>query len=289
MAQKNKGLGTGLSELFGEAAYAEYAPTDFEYLPVAKIEPRRGQPRVEFRREPLEELAESVRQFGVLQPLTVRKKDGGVYEIIAGERRWRAARMAGLTDVPARILAVDDRTATELSLVENLQREDLNPIEEALGYKALGEEFRLTHEEIAARMGKSRPAISNAVRLLALPEEVLAYVRDGKLQAGTARALLGIGKRDLLLQIAKEAAAQGLTTREVEKIVRRLNNPTKNVETRKKKPNYTAEIESILSERLGRKIKITNGRGNTGRIEVEYYGNEDFEKLYNGLHSLGED
>lgn len=290
MASKNaKGLGTGLGALLGDVSVT--VSSDFEYLPVSRIEPRHDQPRVTFEQEPLEELASSVREHGVLSPVTVRPLGGGYYQIIAGERRWRAARMAELTEVPARILEVDDRTAMELSLVENLQRENLNPIEEALGYRALGEEFGLTQEQVAQRMGKSRPAITNSLRLLNMPQEMVELVRSGTLAPGSARALAGIKNKDAMLNAAREVAEKGLSTRDAEGLAKKLSKPEK-PPAKAEKPNYFAELEDNLSQALGRRVKVTATRAkggmNNGRIEIEYYGNDDFERLYEGLLSLGE-
>ncbi|MDR0917333.1 MAG: ParB/RepB/Spo0J family partition protein [Oscillospiraceae bacterium] len=297
MPPKNRGLGGGgLAALFGDAALQSDNATDFEYISVSNIEPRRDQPRVTFEREPLEELAASIREHGVVQPLTVRRVNG-VYQIIAGERRWRAARMAELDVVPARILDVDDRIATELSLVENLQRENLNPIEEAVGYRVLADDYGLTQEEIAAAMGKSRATIANALRLLNLPDSTMSLVREGKLAAGSARALLAIRDDDTQQRAAREIVELGMSTRDAESYARRLshgNPPGTNHDDaiRDYLPpiNYMAEHEEKLTLALGRKVRIVNSkRGNGGRIEIEYYGDDDFERLFNGLAAIGED
>ncbi|MDR0839140.1 MAG: ParB/RepB/Spo0J family partition protein [Oscillospiraceae bacterium] len=286
--KSGKGLGTGLGALFGDAADA--VPNDFEYIPITKIEPNRAQPRVAFEREPLEELASSIREHGVLSPLTVRPIGGGFYQIIAGERRWRAAREAGLTELPARVLDVDDRAAMELSLVENLQRENLNPVEEAMGYRALSDEFGLTQEEISLRMGKSRPVIANALRLLTLPEEIIELTRAGKLAVGSARALASIRDEDTMIEAAREIAKHGLSAREAERFARKLNKRPNAAKAEKvEKVNYLSEFETSLSQALGRRVRITGGARNNGRIEIEYYGDEDFERLVNGLYSLGEE
>ena len=294
MAKQGKGLNTsGLQALFGDAAIdAPPLSNDFEYILISHIEPRSNQPRVVFEKEPLEELTASIREHGVLSPLAVRPVGEGFYEIIAGERRWRAARMAGLEEVPARILDVDDRTAMELSLVENLQRENLNPIEEAKGYRALGDEFGLTQEEIARRMGKSRPVIANALRLLAMPEELIELVQDGMLPAGSARALLSIRTSHAMVAAANEAVAKELSTREVERLARRVLREEDDGMAHDKgarRTNYMDEYEQILGKALGRRVKIVSGGRNKGRFELEYYGDEDFERLFNGLASLGED
>ncbi|HHT16869.1 MAG TPA: ParB/RepB/Spo0J family partition protein, partial [Papillibacter sp.] len=216
-----KGLGTGLGALFGSAAIDPMA-NDFVYLPIAKVEPRQGQPRTNFDEEALQELADSIREHGVLQPLTVRDLGGGFYQIIAGERRWRAARLAGLKEVPARVIEADELKATELAMVENLQREDLNPVEEALGYKTLVEEYGLTQEEVARRVGKTRPVVANAMRLLALPESVLKMLETGEISMGAARALLSLEDPEAIEQAAEEIVRLGLSVREVERLVKKV-------------------------------------------------------------------
>ncbi|MDR0904929.1 MAG: ParB/RepB/Spo0J family partition protein [Oscillospiraceae bacterium] len=289
MATKDKkGLGTGLGALFGDAAGA--LPNDFEYLSITKIEPRRDQPRTIFAQEPLEELAASIREHGIVSPLTVRPMADGFYQIIAGERRWRAARLAGLSEVPARILSVDDRAAMELSLIENLQREDLNPIEEALGYQSLQRDFDLTQEEIAARMGKSRPVVANALRLLTLPQELMELVQAGELSTGSARALATIGYKEDMIAAAKKVVAEGLSTRQAEQLAKQLGGKLKKSgePLRTPKVDYAAEFEKSLSETLGRRVKITGASRKKGRIEMEYYGEEDFERLTQWLFAYKE-
>ena len=287
MATKNqKGLGMGLAALLGDVS--ANVTNDFEYLLISKIEPQHDQPRVSFLPEPLEELTASVREHGVLSPITVRPLSDGFYQIIAGERRWRAARMAELNEIPARILDVDDKTAMELSLIENLQRENLNPIEEALGYRALGEDFGLTQEEVAQRIGKSRPAVTNSLRLLSLPEELVEMVRGGGLAPGSARALAAIKNKTEMVKAAREVAEKGLSTRDAEAVARRLNKPER---IKTERINYLEQHEENLSKALGRRVKITSSKqGETyrGRVEIEYYDDDDFTKLYNGIYSLGE-
>lgn len=284
-----KGLGTGLGALFGDAAGA--LPNDFEYLPIEKIEPRRDQPRTIFAQEPLEELAASIREHGVLSPLTVRPMGDGFYQIIAGERRWRASRLAGLAEVPARILSADDKTAMELALIENLQREDLNVIEEALGYQALATDYGYTQEQIAVRMGKSRPVVANALRLLALPEELVELLRDGELSAGSARALAAIGDREEMIAAAWKVVDEGLSTRDAERLALSYGGKTKKdgALARLPKVSYTADFEKSLSETLGRRVKIVGGTRKKGRIEIEYYGDEDFTRLTELLMSFKEE
>lgn len=213
-----KGLGRGLSELFGDDILDNEGEGELVYVPIAKVEPRAEQPRNRFDDEALQELADSIAQYGLIQPITVRRRDSGYYQIIAGERRWRACRMAGLIEVPVRVIEADDRRVAELALVENLQREDLNPIEEALGYKSLIEEYGLTQEEASKSVGKSRPAIANAMRLLSLSSEVLPLVEDGSLSAGHARALLPINDAAEQLKAARAVIDGGLSVRKTEQL-----------------------------------------------------------------------
>ena len=216
--KKNYGLGTGLDALFGE----EPPVSSPETLPISKVEPRTGQPRTQFDEPALQELADSIAQHGLLQPITVRKLDGGYYQIIAGERRWRAARLAGLTEVPVRIVEADDRKAQELALVENLQREDLNPLEEAKGYRALMEDFGLTQEAVSQSVGKSRPAVANALRLLSLPTPIAEMLEKGLLSTGHARALLPIQDQALQLEAARQVTEKGLSVRQTEALAASL-------------------------------------------------------------------
>ncbi|MDR1589536.1 MAG: ParB/RepB/Spo0J family partition protein [Oscillospiraceae bacterium] len=285
-----KGLGTGLGALFGDAAVA--LPNDFAYIPIAKIEPNRSQPRARFDEAALDELTDSIREHGVLQPLTVRSLGDGYYQIIAGERRWRAARQAGVKELPARIIAADDRKTAEISLVENLQREDLNPIEEALGYRALVSEYGMTQDEAARRVGKSRPAVANALRLLSLPEDILALVENGELNTGAARALLPLKDGELIRDAARAVIDRELNVRETERLVKRLarevSEPVPEPETGESggiTVNYIERIASELTEKLGRRVKITQGK-NKGRVEIEYYDQDDFERLYAAIASL---
>lgn len=222
-----KGLGTGLDVLFGESIKEEKPPEGVSKLPIAKVEPRDNQPRSVFDEEALAELAESIREYGVIQPVTVRQLPSGYYQLIAGERRWRAARLAGLTEIPAQIIEADDRLTTELALVENLQREDLNPVEEAQGYRTLMEEFGLTQDEAAQRVGKSRPAVANALRLLSLVPEVLQFVEQGLLSAGHARALVPIKPEELQIDAARQVIKNGLSVRRTEELAKRLSRPPK--------------------------------------------------------------
>ena len=285
MAKKG-GLGSGLGALFGEEP--ELEPKQQETtLPIEKVEPREDQPRCRFDGEALEELAESIRQYGLIQPITVRKIDSGYYQIIAGERRWRAARAAGLEEVPVRIMEADDRRAMELALVENLQREDLNPIEEARGYRTLMEEYGLTQEEASAAVGKSRPAVANALRLLNLSAPVLAMVEEGKLSAGHARALVPIRDTQTQLEAAQTVIERHLSARQTEALAARL---AKAQPIRKEEPesadrimvDYTREVERELENLLGRKVHLVDGK-KKGRIELEFYGADDREDLIENL------
>ncbi len=281
-----KGLGMGLGALFGDAAI-EPEKNDFEYLPVAKIEPRFEQPRNVFDEEALNELAESIGEHGVLQPLTVRKIDGGYYQIIAGERRWRAARIAGLDEVPARIIEADDRTALELALVENLQREGLNPVEEAAGYRQLMSDYGLTQEEVAAKVGKSRPVVANALRILSLPDEVLKQVESGDISSGMARVILSVEGDKKRIEAAKIITERKLSVREAEKLVKKLaqERPQKKKSRDVMLSKYIEEVEKRLTESLGRKVSVVYGK-NKGKFEIEYYGADDFELLLSTLESL---
>jgi ParB family chromosome partitioning protein len=286
MAEKR--LGTGLGALFGDAAL-DALPNDFVYLPVAKIEPRKDQPRNVFNEEALQDLAESIKEHGVLQPLTVRRLEGGYYQIIAGERRWRASRLVGLKEVPARIIEADDKKATELALVENLQRQDLNPVEEALGYKTLITEYGLTQEEVAQRVSKSRPVVANALRLLSLPPELLKKLESGELSVGAARTLLGLEDEAQMLSAAAAIEEKQMTVREAEKLVRKLKKEKEKAEPEETAGavvvNYIEELENRLTKSLGRRVKIVENK-HKGRIEIEYYDRDDFERLFQQLSSL---
>jgi ParB family chromosome partitioning protein len=288
MAGKDrKALGTGLSALFGDISSSDEEMT---FLPLSRIEPREEQPRNVFDEEALQTLADSISRYGVLQPITVRLLDSGYYQIIAGERRWRASRMAGLTEVPVRIIEADDRTTAELALVENLQREDLNPIEEAKGYKTLIEDYGLTQEDAAKSVGKSRPAVSNALRLLNLSPEVLHLVETGDLSAGHARALLSIQNEEIQLQAAKEIMAKALSVRKAEALASKaLKKISESEESRQKSDpteiDYAKEISTLLTKKLGRKVTLTEGR-NSGKIELEFYDADDREMLIAQLSSI---
>lgn len=281
-----KGLGSGLDALFGANAMSPEDSVDCSFLPVSKVEPAENQPRSRFDDDSLETLSESIAQHGVIQPITVRLLSSGYYQIIAGERRWRAARMAGLETIPARIVEADDREAMVLALVENLQRENLNPVDEANGIKALIKEFGFTQEAAAARIGKSRSAVTNALRLLSLPAPVMAMLEDGRISAGHARALLSIDDEETVCAAAEAVVKQGLSVRQTELLVKRLiSSGEKKPKTRGADDMYVIDLENRLIDRLGRKVKITNGP-RKGKIELEYYGNEDLDRIISVLDAL---
>ena len=285
----NKGLGKGLGALLGESAMQPSTQQSPLLLPLQKIEPNRLQPRKSFNEEELAALADSIRQHGVIQPLTVRLLDTGYYQIIAGERRWRAARMAGLREVPVVIIEADDKKAMELALIENLQRADLTPIEEARGYQQLIGEYGLTQEQVADRVSKSRPAVANAMRLLSLPDELLSMVESGKLTAGHARALLSIKDERQQLAVAQKVVNLQLSVRQTEAMCKKLLKAVKALEPKPVEVDYLAECEKTLTRCLGRGVKIVSGK-RKGKIELEYYGQEDLQRLYEALSgSLGKE
>ena len=280
-----KGLGTGLGALLSAAPAAEGSGGTM--VPIAKVEAYRKQPRKQFDEASLQDLADSIRRHGILQPLTVRKLSSGYYQIIAGERRWRAARMAGLSEVPVLIIEADDRKAMELAMIENLQREDLNPIEEAEGYKALMEDYGLTQEEAAERVGKSRSNVANVLRLLNLSAPVRALLAKGVLTAGHARALLPL-KAAAQEKAAKAVAEGGLSVRQTEALAKKLLSETDkspSPKAAKAGVDYTAEAEKELSSRLSRGCRIVTGR-KKGKIELEYYGLDDLNDLIDALRVL---
>ena len=285
-AKDKKGLGTGLGILFGENEYSD--ENELRLLPLGKLEPRQAQPRSVFDDEALQELAESVKRYGVIQPVTARKLSSGYYQIIAGERRWRAARLAGLEEIPVRVIEADDRRTAELALVENLQREDLNPIEEARGYRSLIDDYGLTQEEAAQSVGRSRPAIANALRLLSLDAQTLALVEDGKLSAGHARALLPIADEKARAAAANEVVKKGLSVRKTELLAaRRVREAAQ--EKRNGSPDgvdYAADVSEQLSSLLGRRVRLVEGRS-AGRIELSFYGADDREALIADLKNYG--
>lgn len=282
---KQKGLGKGLGALMLDDQPELREDIPYRTLPLYKIEPNPNQPRRDFDPEALESLAESIRLHGLIQPLTLRQGKNGYYQIIAGERRWRAARMAGLTEVNAVILEADDQKTMELALIENLQREDLNPIEEALGYQSLMENYAMTQEQAAERVGKSRPAVANALRLLNLSEPVLELVQSGKLSAGHARAVLTIKEEKKQLQAAQKIIALGLSVRQAELLCKNMSKPPEKPKPVSLAVDYVAECEKNLSRQLGRGVKIVNGK-RKGKFELEFYGQEDLQALIEALSSL---
>ena len=283
-SKKPSGLGRGLGALLGDDVMNADAQT-ITTLPIAEVESNSAQPRKYFDDAALAELAESIRLHGIIQPLTVRKLSSGYYQIIAGERRWRAARLAGLKEVPVVVMEADDRKAAELAMIESLQREDLNPMEEALGYQALIQQYHMTQEEAAARVGKSRPAVANSLRLLELDPSVQQQVVEGRLSAGHARALVPLSPA-LQVRAAGTILQGGLSVRQTETLAKRLAAEKK----AKRSPaanqvNYAAEAQQSLSSALGRKVRIVTGR-NKGRIELEYYGMDDLNDLLEALALL---
>ena len=285
MASKQKGLGRGLGALIDDFS-ASGVSDSITSLPLQKVEPNPRQPRRVFDEEELQALADSIAEHGIVQPLAVRDEGNGYYMIIAGERRWRAARLAGLDEVPVVVLEADDRTVMELALVENLQRQDLNPMEEAEGYRVLMEDYGLTQEQTAERVGKSRPAVANALRLLALPDEVRELVESGALSAGHARAILSLSSEKLQKAAAQKILALRLSVRQAEAMCKRMS-----AETKSKKPksvltvDYVGECEKALTKQLSRKVRIVNGK-HKGRFELEFYGQDDLQRLYDALLTL---
>ena len=282
----NKGLGRGLGALLGDFSDEPvYEKSAYQKLPIYKVEPNPDQPRQDFDEEELQTLADSISVHGVIQPLTVRELPSGYYQIIAGERRWRAARLAGLSEVPVVIIEADDRKAMELALIENLQRQDLNPVEEALGYQTLIQEYGLTQEDAAKQVGKSRPAVANALRLLGLCPEVLEKLRSGELTAGHARAILTLRSEKKQQEAARRIIALALSVRQAETLCR---NMTKEPGPKKEEVfavDYVAECEKQLSKHLGRGVKIVNGK-RKGKFELEFYGQEDLQALLDALMKL---
>ena len=280
-----KGLGKGLGALLGDFTEEPLEKSAYQLLPIYKVEPNPDQPRHDFDEEELQALADSITVHGIIQPLTVREMPNGYYQIIAGERRWCAARMANLSDVPAVIIEADDKKAMELALIENLQRQDLNPLEEALGYQTLMNEYGLTQEEAAGRVGKSRPAVANALRLLGLCPEVQERVRKGELSAGHARAILQLKSEKKQQEAAQKIVALGLSVRQAELLCK---NMSKEPVPQKKEVfavDYVAECEKSLSKHLGRGVKIVNGK-RKGHFELEFYGQEDLQNLLDTLMKI---
>lgn len=289
MAAKKGGLGRGLDALFADNSIEEIASTSAVKLKIMDIEPNRDQPRKIFDEEALAELADSIAKHGVIQPLLVRPMPDGSYQLVAGERRWRASRMAGLTEVPVVIKELSDDEAMALALIENLQREDLNAIEEAQGIKALMDTLSLTQDEAAERVGKSRPAVANALRLLKLPDSVIALVSDGKLSPGHARALLGFKDEQDIIETADLIIEKGLTVRNVEKLVKKRNKEPKAEKPAARRASYYDEVELALTDFLGRKVKVGTKPGKeSGVLEIDFFDKDDLTRLADALKSLGD-
>lgn len=285
MTMKQRGLGRGLGALLTDYSENDAAQA-VTTLPLQRIEPNPNQPRKRFDEVELQALADSIAQHGLLQPLAVRDMGNGYYQIIAGERRWRACRLAGLSEVPVTVVEADDRTVMELALVENLQREDLNPMEEAEGYRVLLEEYGLTQEQAAQQVGKSRSAVANALRLLTLSDEVRALVENGELTAGHARALLTLPNGRLQKAAAQKILALRLSVRQAEAMCKRMAAEEKpKEEPEPLAVDYIAECEKHLTRRLGRRVHIVNGK-RKGRVELDFYGDDDLQKLYEALCAL---
>lgn len=280
-----KGLGKGLGALMGDFVEESSQKSPYQMLPLHKVEPNPNQPRRDFDPEELQALADSIATHGIVQPLTVRETASGYYQIIAGERRWRAARIAELREVPAVIIEADDKKVMELALIENLQRQDLNPVEEAMGYRTLMEEYGLTQEETAARVGKSRPNVANILRLLSLCPAVLDMVREGTLSAGHGRAIVPLATEKLQKEAAQKIAALGLSVRQAELMCKNLQKEPAPEKPVTLQVNYLSECEKSLSKHLGRGVRIVDGK-RKGRFELEYYGPEDLQALLDTLLNI---
>jgi ParB family chromosome partitioning protein len=285
MAKKNSGLGRGLDAIFLDNSLADETTVSNEdrvlKLKISLVDPKRDQPRKYFDKDALEELSASIAENGLLQPILVREYGDGRYQIIAGERRFRASKLAGLTEIPAIVLEKDDRKAAQIALIENIQREDLNPLEEALAYKSLAEEYDMTQEELSLKVGKSRSAIANMLRLLDLPDEILTLVASKELSAGHARTLLGVKDRDDMILLAQRTVEQDLSVRTLEEEVKKINKPKKE-ETNEDEPlpvvDYFRELELRVQSHLGRKVKI-DGKGRKKTITLSYEDNEDLDDI----------
>lgn len=280
MAKKTSGLGKGLGALMLENSIDDGLSTNT--LPISEIVPNRDQPRKTFDEAALAELAQSIEQHGILQPLLVRPMPSGSYQLVAGERRWRAAMMCKLTEVPVVIKELSDSEAMELAIIENLQREDLNPIEEAEGLQALADKCGYTQEEIASAVGKSRPAITNSLRLLRLPEEVREMTKNGEITAGHARALLAFDNPAMMLEAANRIVSHKLTVRDVEKMAKSPRKSASRTRSQRRDSFYN-EVELSLSETLGRRVSVVN-RGKGGTLQIEFYSQEDLKNIANALY-----
>ncbi len=280
-----KGLGKGLGALLDMSPAVEEAGPP-RTLPIQKIEPNPNQPRKVFDEEELLALSDSIAQHGLIQPIAVREAGEGYYQIVAGERRWRASRMAGLREVPVVVLQADDRTLMELALIENLQREDLNPMEEAFGLQALMDEYNLTQEQVADRIGKSRSAVANSLRLIALPKDIQKLVESSELSAGHARAVLSLKSAKLQKSAVEKILIDALSVRQAEALCKRLAAEDKPKKAKSEPAvDYLAECEKTLTHRLGRNVKIVSG-ARKGRFEIEFYGQDDLQRLYEALQSM---
>ena len=280
-----KGLGKGLGALLGDFSEPTAEKSPYQLLPIYRVEPNKDQPRQDFDEEELQALVDSITEHGVIQPLTVRELSSGYYQIIAGERRWRAARLAGLREIPAVVIEADDRKVTELALIENLQRQDLNPVEEALGYQTLITNYGLTQEEAAKQVGKSRPAVANALRLLNLCPEVLQMLREGKLSPGHARAILTLKTEKKQQEVAQKICALDMSVRQAELLCKNLDKAPAKEPAPTFAVDYIGECEKNLSKHLGRGVKIVNGK-RKGRFELEFYGPDDLQVLLDALMKL---
>ncbi len=287
MAPKKSGLGRGIDSLLLDNSLEEGNSAQAVKLNIMDIEPNKEQARKQFDEQALSELADSIAEHGVLQPLLVRPIIGGSYQLIAGERRWRASRLAGLTQVPVIIKELSDTEAAVISLIENLQREDLNPVEESLGFASLMKDFNLTQEEAAQKVGKSRPAVANALRLLKLPEKVLDMVRENKLSAGHARTLAAIEDEKTVIATAKLIVEKGLSVREAEKLVKNLTAEKKSKPAKKTRNSFFDEVELSLNQSLGRKAKVvTKGNKESGTLELDFYDKDDLARIAAVLAAL---
>ncbi|MDD6033881.1 MAG: ParB/RepB/Spo0J family partition protein [Oscillospiraceae bacterium] len=287
---KKSGLGKGLDALFLDNAQDEAEENGSFSVRISEIEPNRRQPRKDFNETALAELADSIREHGILQPLLVRKLETGGYQLVAGERRWRAARMIGLDEVPVIVRDMTEAEVMELGLIENLQREDLNPLEEAAGYQELMTTYGLTQEQVAKRVGKSRSAVANALRVLNLPEQVRPLISSGQLSMGHAKALLGLDNTEELIKLAQLAAEKGLSVREVERLVSKLKaaagSPPEGEKVMDELSRFYQEMQLAMNEELGRKVKISGRADGKGVLEIAFYGKEDLASIAERLANL---
>ncbi|MBQ8574841.1 MAG: ParB/RepB/Spo0J family partition protein [Clostridia bacterium] len=287
MAVKRNGLGRGLESLFVDNSVEEINASTNK-LKLMEIEPNHDQPRKIFDEKALSELADSISQHGVLQPLVVRPMTNGGYQLVAGERRWRAARIAGLSEVPVIIKELTDEETIEIAMIENLQREDLNPLEEALGYSYMMQELKITQEEAAEKVGKSRPAIANALRLLKLPEEIQEMVKNNLISAGHARALLGFANKEAMIETANLIIKEDISVRQIEALVKAEKTAPVKPREPKKREKFFSEVELALVNNLGRKVKIKeNGKKGSGVLEIEFFDKSDLESLALQLENYG--